>query len=215
APAALFANPQGLKGSNPNSLALSPDERTLYVTNGGTNAVAIVQLRPEVTPPHTRDTQHTGQTMAEEAQSRGLGLIPTGWYPNSVSLSQDGRWLYVVNGKSTAGPTPGACRDTLSTTPDALAACRGRNRYILQLTHAGLLSLPVPTAASLAKLSWQVADNNNFPAARQHREGDAMMAFLRRTIKHVIYVVQENRTYDQVLGELEVGNGDPALTLLP
>lgn len=215
APAALFTNPQGLKGSNPNSLALSPDERTLYVTNGGTNAVAVVRLRDEVPPLHPRDTQPMGQTVTEEAQSRVLGLIPTGWYPNSVSLSQDGSWLYIVNGKSNAGPNPGACRDTLSTAPNVLAACRGRNRYIWQLTHAGLLSLPVPTAAHLAKLSWQVADNNNFPAARQHREGEAMMAFLRGTIKHVIYIVKENRTYDQVLGDLEVGNGDPALTLFP
>src|SRR5215471_518151 len=87
------------------------------------------------------------------------------------------------------------------------------HRYIWQLTRAGFLSVPVPTAASLATLSWQVADNNNFPAARQHRDGEAMMTFLRRTIKHVVYMVKENRSYDKVLGDLEVGNGDPALAL--
>ncbi len=98
----------------------------------------------------------------------------------------------IVNGKSTAGPNPGACRDTLSTAADALESCRGRNLYIWQLTRAGFLSLPVPTAASLARLSWQVADNNNFPSARQHREGEAMMAFLRRSIKHVIDIIGNN-----------------------
>jgi YVTN family beta-propeller protein len=215
APVALFANPQGLKGSNPNSLALSPDERTLYVTNGGSNAVAVVRLRPEEARPRTGEAQSSGAVEAEEPQSHVLGLLPTGWYPHSVSLSPDGTWLYIVNGKSTAGPNPGACRDTLATSADALAACRGRNLYIWQLTRAGFLSVPVPTAASLAQLSWQVADNNNFPAARQHREGEAMMAFLRRTIKHVVYIVKENRSYDQVLGDLEVGNGDPALALFP
>src|SRR5262249_51634305 len=65
------------------------------------------------------------------------------------------------------------------------------------------------------KLSWQVADNNNFPAARQHRDGEAMLAFLRRTIKHVGYIVKENRSYDQDLGDLEAGNGDPAPALFP
>jgi YVTN family beta-propeller protein len=215
APAALFANPQGLKGSNPNSLALSPDERTLYVTNGGSNAVVVIRLRHENARPPTGAAQSPAPAEAEEAQSHVLGLLPTGWYPNSVSLSQDGAWLYIVNGKSTAGPNPGACRDTLATSADALAACRGRNLYIWQLTRAGFLSLPVPTAASLARLSWQVADNNNFPAARQHREGEVMMAFLRRTIKHVMYIVKENRSYDQVLGDLDVGNGDPSLVLFP
>ena len=78
-------------------------------------------------------------------------------------------WLYVVNGKSNAGPNPGACRDTLSTAPDALDACRSRNQYVLQLTKVGLLSLPLPAAAHLATLPWQVAASNRFPAARRHQ----------------------------------------------
>jgi YVTN family beta-propeller protein len=211
APPGLFSNPDRLRGSNPNSLALSPDEATLYVTNGGTNSVAVVRLaRGE--PDNGREERGDA---GERRTSAVIGLIPTGWYPSAVGLNADGSLLYVVNGKSTPGPNPGACRDTLSTGAGALAPCAARNRYILQLTQAGFLTLPVPSARALAELTWRVAENNRFPAAARHRRGQETMAFLRSQIKHVIYVVKENRTYDQVLGDLEVGNGDPALALFP
>jgi YVTN family beta-propeller protein len=214
APKILFSNLQGLKGSNPNSLALSPDERTLYVTNGGSNSVAVIRLWRDEERPH-KDADDGEREESEDGRSQVIGLVPTGWYPNSVSLNKHGSWLYVVNGKSNTGPNPGACRDTTSIAPGALDSCWGRNLYVWQLTKAGFLSMPLPTAASLAKLSWQVAENNNFPALRRHREGESLMAFLRERIKHVIYIVKENRTYDQILGDLEVGNGDPSLSLFP
>ena len=78
------------KGSNPNSVSLSRDERTAFVTNGGTNDVAVVRLGP--------------------GRPRVLGLIPTGWQPNSVSVSPDGSTLYVVNGKSNPCANPLNCR---------------------------------------------------------------------------------------------------------
>ncbi len=185
APKAVFANPRGFKGSNPNSLALSPDERTLYVTDGGTNALAVIRL--------------------DHDSGRIAGLIPTGWYPNSVSVSRDGTRLYIVNGKSPAGPNPGHCR--------SIPACRAQNQYILQLTRAGFLTLPVPRAAELASLTAQVARNDHFRAVGNR---DALVTqFLHSRIHHIIYVIKENRTYDQVLGDLERGNGDPALAELP
>src|SRR6266852_5513791 len=134
APTRLHESLRGFKGANPNSMALSPDERTLYVTNGGTNSVAVVRLAAGRTP------------------SEVVGLIPTGWYPNSVSVSADGHRLFVVNGKGLPGPNPGACRDTLSIDPSAQNACTARNQYVLQLEKAGLLSLPVPTNSSLRRL---------------------------------------------------------------
>ncbi|MHB1591855.1 MAG: bifunctional YncE family protein/alkaline phosphatase family protein, partial [Sulfuricella sp.] len=197
APAATYANASQLKGSNPNSLALSPDEKTLYVTNGGTNSVAVIHL-------------------GHKGRSAGVrGLIPTGWYPNSVSVSRDGKTLYVVNGKSMAGPNPGNCRNSLSTDPAATAICRANNQYVWQLTKAGFLTLPVPGKAELATLTRQVAYNNNWADFRDQAEAEHMMAFVRARIKHVIYVVKENRTYDQVLGDLRPGNGDVNLVLLP
>jgi YVTN family beta-propeller protein len=217
APKAIFPNTQDFKGSNPNSLALSPDERTLFVTNGGTNSVAVIRLwREEDRDQKKEDDEEEEEEEEEELQhSRMIGLIPTGWYPNAVSVNKQGSVLYVVNGKTNAGPNPGACRDTLSTEPGALDPCTGRNLYMWQLTKAGFLSLQMPSAVRLAKLTWQVAANNNFPAVAGHQKDDAMMAFLRSRIKHVIYIVKENRTYDQVLGDLEVGNGDPSLALFP
>ncbi|MDP2025120.1 beta-propeller fold lactonase family protein [Sulfuriferula sp.] len=197
APAATYANANQLKGSNPNSLALSPDEKTLYVTNGGTNSVAVIHL----------------DKVGREAGVRGL--IPTGWYPNSVSVSRNGKTLYVVNGKSMAGPNPGNCRNALSTDPAATASCRANNQYVWQLTKAGFLTLPVPSPTELATLTRQVAYNNNWADFRGKAEAERVMAFVRSRIKHVIYVVKENRTYDQVLGDLRPGNGDANLVLLP
>src|SRR5579862_7371620 len=188
APKAAFANPRGFKGSNPNSLALSSDERTLYVTDGGTNAVAVVRL-----------ANHTGTVAA---------LIPTGWYPNSVSLNAAGTRLYVVNGKSPTGPDPRGCSQVPS-----LAACHAANQYILQLSRAGFLTLPVPAPSEFAALTRAVAGNDHFQAVAE-KDRD-MSVFLRAKIHHVIYVVKENRTYDQVLGDLDRGNGDPSLAGLP
>jgi YVTN family beta-propeller protein len=211
APGALRFGLHELKGSIPNSLALSPDERFLYVTNGGTNSVAVIRLRRDEERKDDREKQEAEQLSRSEV----IGVIPTGWYPHAISLSQDGGWLYVVNGKSNTGPNPKACRDTTSIEPGALAACRSANQYVWQLTKAGFLSLPHPSLQSLARLSWQVAFNNRFPVTHPWQKGRVMMRFLHRRIRHLIYVVKENRTYDQVLGDLGVGNGDPSLALFP
>lgn len=146
--------------------------------------------------------------------SQVVGLIPTAWYPHSVSLSVDGSHLYVVNGKGIAGPNPGACRNNLSTDPTSQNECTSHNQYPLQLEKAALLSLPVPQPTELARLSWRVALNNHF-LRNPDPEEERVMQFLRSRIHHVIYIIKENRTYDQVLGDLEVGNGDPDLTLFP
>jgi YVTN family beta-propeller protein len=193
--------PRVRRGSSPNSLALSPDEETLYVTNAGTNSVAVIEL-------------NGGQTGGEVT-----GLIPTGWYPNSVSVSADGRMLYVVNGKSNAGPSPEQCTNVLAG-PLQAAGCPASlqngssNQYVLQSTKAGLLTLPVPHGHSLARLTGTVADNNGFELELSQNE-EAILRGLRERIKHVIYIVKENRTYDQVLGDLSKGNGDPSITQFP
>lgn len=197
APAAMLLNPRGYRGSSPNSLALSPSEGTLFVTNGGTNSVAVIRLGEAV------------------GRSQVVGLIPTGWYPNSVSVSKDGSQLFVVNGKSNAGPNPGACRNTTSIAAGSLGPCSATNQYVWQLTKAGFLTLPVPTALNLLGLTRQVAQNNNFLSRGESLRNEVTMAALRQRIKHVIYVIKENRTYDQVLGDLEKGNGDPSLAILP
>lgn len=172
------------RGASPNSLALTDNGATLYVTLGGENAVAVIDV----------------------ASGSVLGRIPTGWHPSSVTISADGKKLYIVNTKSNAGPNPARDKTTAfgtATNPTHI------NEYVYALEKAGLLTVPIPDRTTLAYLSSVVDANNNFYRARS----DQKMAFLRTQIKHVIYIEKENRTYDQVLGDLGRGNGDPRLTL--
>jgi YVTN family beta-propeller protein len=185
------------KGSSPNSLALSPDGRRLYATLGGENAVAVIDV----------------------ASQKLLGRIPTGWYPSSVTVSADGNTLFVVNMKSNAGPNleyrvdcPGTAippqySELLCPPPNPTS----RNEYVPALLKAGFLTIPVPDANTLSYLSSVVDANNGFDNPRH----DPMMAFLHSHIKHVIYIQKENRTYDQVLGDLTQGNGDPTRVQFP
>jgi YVTN family beta-propeller protein len=207
APQAVLENPQGFKGANPNSLALSSDDGTLYVTNGGLNAVAVVQVAAHSTKCSDDDDDHDD---GHCDHSRVLALIPTGWYPESISLSADGRRFFVVNGKSISGP---GCIDQASNT--TYKSCWNGNEYVWQLEKAGFMTAPIPSGAELARLTRQVAYNNNFPTHGPSREQERIVDFLRNHIKHVIYVIKENRTYDQILGDLPRGNGDPLLTLFP
>ena len=190
------------KGSSPNALALSPDGRRLYATLGGENAVAVIDV----------------------GSQQVLGRIPTGWYPSSVTVSADGKTLFVVNMKANAGPNleyradcpgngiPAEFSTLLCPPPNPTS----RNEYILPLLKAGFLTIPVPNADTLSYLSDLVDANNRFrDRGSWDRHRDPMMAFLRDHIRHVIYIQKENRTYDQVLGDLPQGNGDPTRVQFP
>jgi DNA-binding beta-propeller fold protein YncE len=180
-----------LPGASPNGLALSPDEKTLYVTEGGSNAVAVVDL--------------TGAP-------RLTGLIPTAWEPNAVVPGADGRTLYVVNSKSPAGPSPRNCKERVTPTQGCPTEEQHHtaNQYVWQLTTGGVTAIPVPDGDTLKRLTATVADNNGFAEIASPDEL-RVMAELRKRIKHVIYIVKENRTYDQILGDLPRADGDPAL----
>ena len=215
APSDIFTNHRGFRGAGPDSVALSPDERTLYVTNGGTNSVAVIQLMSQ------------GADEANNAAAQIIGLIPTAWYPTSVTVSHDGSTLYVVNGKSIPGPNPQACIDKEAVQSDYNNySCASANDYIYQIMHAGFAAIPVPSGDELAQLTLQVAHNDHFRSdddrdeddsvdSPKHADREKMMKFLRGQIQHVLFVVKENKTYDQVLGDLEKGNGDPSLVALP
>ena len=179
-------------GADTNSVTLSPDEKYLYVTNGNLNNIAVVALT---------GTNHGDQV---------AGLIPTGWYPNSVSLSNDGTWAYAVNMKSPTGANPNWCYNY---GPSGYPACAPANEYNPQLTKAGLLSFPVAgILTQLPALTAQVTTNNRF-ASVESPDAAAIMATVHSGIQHVIYILKENRTYDQILGDLGRGNGDPALAM--
>jgi YVTN family beta-propeller protein len=189
APSGVLRGPAQLPGAAPNGLALSPDEKTLYVTNGGMNAIAVIAL-------------------GADAPHRVIGLIPTGWYPQSISVSRDGKTLYDVNSKSDPGPNPRY--DGVSVPKERYLSHQAANQYILQLEKAGLQAIPVPNRHQLAWLTRRVA-TNDFLSTAPNPQDELMMSALRRHIKHVIYIVKENRTYDQMLGDLDRGNGDPSL----
>jgi len=202
APKAVWANPAQLGGAGSNALALSPDGRTLLVSNGGENAVAVVALSDLA----------SGAAHGRRAKSEVVGLIPTAWYPTGVAVRANGM-LFVSNNKSQPGPNPGGCRKTTVAVDDD-RSCQAANQYVWQLEKGGLQSLPMPSGAELARLTQQVAVNDHFPGAEPAPKDAATMAFVRDHIKHVLYIVKENRGYDQVLGDLGAGNGDPKLTLL-
>jgi DNA-binding beta-propeller fold protein YncE len=165
-----------LHGASPNSLALSPDEHVLYVTNGGLNSVAVIQGVP--------------------LQPKVEGLIPTAFYPHSISVSGDGQRLYIIHGKSPTGPNS--------------EKQVGQLHYVEELLKSSLLTVPVPDAHTLSDLTRRVAENDLLSA--KPRPGDQqLMTRLRRRIKHVVYIIKENRTYDQILGDLDRGNGDATL----
>lgn len=184
------------RGTNANNLALSPDEKTLYVTEGGINALAVVSLPLNLV----------------------VSLVPTGHYPNAVAVSADGKRLFVANGKSPTGPDTTYCTPT-SPDPNPAPVCanvakRASNEYVLQQIHAGLLTLPVPTLAAYVPLTVQTGINANLLSGPSIAD-ELLMAKLRARIKHVIYIVRENRTYDEVLGDLPTGNGDPSIAEFP
>jgi DNA-binding beta-propeller fold protein YncE len=171
-------------GATPVSLALSPDETTLYATNADTNCVALVDLR--------------------RAKPEVVGELPTGFYPSSVSVSASGRWLYVVNEENVTGPNP-------LNYPVGSAQANNSNQYVFQLQKSSLLSFVVPPTCDWDCFT-DLVEKNNQISTRSLSRGERVMKELHRQIKHVIYIVAENRTYDQILGDLDRGNGDPILT---
>jgi DNA-binding beta-propeller fold protein YncE len=191
------------KGANPNSVTLSPDETQLYVTNANLNCVAVIALG------------------GANTNDQVVGLIPTGWYPNSVSVN----WypnsatfsasntvnMYVVNGKSPTGANVDWCYGGYGPGPPA-HNCMTANEYNPQTTKAGLSSFPLPGSTQLVTLTAQVIANDRLTSTESTSDA-AVMAAVHQGIQHVIYVLKENRTYDQILGDLTNGaDGDSSLT---
>ncbi|MHB9027544.1 MAG: beta-propeller fold lactonase family protein [Candidatus Latescibacterota bacterium] len=183
-------------GSTPNALTLSTDGATLYVANATNNDVAVV------------DVSQRGKSMVR-------GLIPVGWYPTALLLSPDGRKLYVANAKGLVSkPNPRG--------PNPVAGQRGEE-YIGGLFNGSVSVIPVPDSRRLSEYTRQTVRNNGFneaarkmtekrreikPAPVPRRVGEPSL------IKHVIYVIKENRTYDQVFGDIARGNGDSTICIL-
>jgi YVTN family beta-propeller protein len=185
-------------GSGANALALSPDGGTLYVANGTNNCLAVVRLGARFSE---------GKETGRPVRSALAGLIPTGWYPGAVLVSRSGKRLFVANVKG-----HGALHQRRP-------AGKGKNSH----DHLGTVSvIDVPDAAQLARYTREVNANNrlaySLAGLEKPRRGVKPVPVPRRhgepsVFQHVIYVIKENRTYDQVFGDLKEGNGDPKLVM--
>ena len=229
APKSLYPNARELGGASSNALALSPDESTLLVSNGGENALAVIHLSDRAAGRdlgRERADKNKDEDEDEESErlSTVVGLVPTGWYPTGVATSKNGSTWYVVNAKSETGANggEGCAKGSARSANGCLSKGQGgttplftTNRFVMQLERAGLLSMPVPDGRELARLTRQVARNDHFDRSDMSDADRQLFQFLREHIEHVIYIIKENRSYDQVLGDLSVGNGDPRLALFP
>ncbi len=181
------------EGSTPNALALSEDGRRLFVAEADNNAVAIVDL--------TAETAGVSGATGTDAVS---GRVPVEWYPTSVIARGDTIITLTGKGRGTGpnitGPTPGRGR-----------ADEGfdKRQYTLGQTTGSIVTTLAARAgaAELAPLSARVA--------RANRWGEVREKFSYPPIEHVIYIIKENRTYDQVLGDLPQGDGDTSLLFFP
>ena len=180
--------PKDLFGASPNALAFSADGKTLYVCNGTQNAVAVVQFHP--------------------GKSKLVGLIPTGWYPAAIAVDARHKQLCLANVKGMgSGKTFGP----------------GEKVELNSHQYRGTLSLiPQPGRSKLRSYTKAVLDNYGHALMQQAllpaRAGVAPRPVPERVgepsvFNHVIYIIKENRTYDQVLGDIKEGNGDERLCI--
>ena len=205
---AFLGFPANTTGAAPTAVAINPVKKALYAVNAGSNSIAVIPL-------------------SGRFAFRTIGLIPTAYDPTDITFSPDGSWMYIINGKCDTGPNPGYGYGNFAfiryiTPPGGpfpggnaaeSAILRANNQYQFQLEHATLVSARVPNGDSLWDLTAQVAANNGY-LLEPSRSDEEVMHFLHSKIKHIIYVVKENRTFDQILGDLNNGsNGDPSLTL--
>lgn len=175
------------EGSTPNAMALSEDGRTLYVAEADNNAVATFAL----------SSGTAGVAPLAPGADRLTGRIPVEWYPTALIARHDS--LLVVNGKGRGtGPNPGGPRPGGPT--------RDPRGYTLDQT-GGTLSVIALAGLDTAALSARVARANGWDL----RAGGAAWP----PFTHVIYVIKENRTYDQILGDLPQADGDTALVFFP
>jgi YVTN family beta-propeller protein len=182
-------------GDSPNGLCLSSDEKSLYVANGMDNALAVIELGIK--------SSHDGK----DPSSKVTGFIPTGAYPASVCVSKYG-FLYVSNLEAT-GVNVGY---TLKETSNRVYNSRRMLASVSVILVPGKrdLKLYTDTVFALNDLSRATA------AMAKPREGIKPEPLPERIgepslFKHVIYIIKENRTYDQILGDMKQGDGDPSL----
>jgi YVTN family beta-propeller protein len=184
--------PKAPAGTTPNGLALSPDGRTLLVANADNNTVAVVDV-------------------TEAGRSAVAGFIPTGWYPTAAGFDRDGRQVYVLSGKGL----------TSLANPRGPNPLKGRgDQYIAGLLKGALSVLPLPQGEELRQMTAKAVGLSPYsdavklaPAGAPRASSIPAEVGRPSPIKYVFYIIRENRSYDQVFGDVREGDGDPSLCL--
>jgi len=181
--------PADLFGASPNALAFDRSGDRLYVANGTQNAVAVIAFNP--------------------GESKWLGSIPVGWFPGALVFDAKRDFIYAANIKGIGSTKK----------PDKASGGMGFNTHQY---HGTLSLLPVPGKRQLSKLSaivWKNFRRERLAVAKLPPRADQPARPVPERIgepsvfKHVVYIIKENRTYDQVLGDEPRGNGDPSLCI--
>ena len=199
---ALF--PRAPEGSTPDALAVAPDGKMLYVANADNNCIAVIDIR-------------------ERDKSQVVGFIPTGWYPTSVAVTPDSKTLLVGVGKGLqTRANPIAKAPKKDTEPDKADSGEGRKLpfpYIGTTLSGALSIVPVPDEKQLAAYTASVYRNCPYSddllsgVPSKHKTVIPTRVGDPSPVKYVIYIIRENRTYDQVFGDIKEGNGDPSLVM--
>ena len=195
--------PDAPQGSTTNGVALSPDEKTLYIANADNNCLAVFDV-------------------SEPGNGKSKGFIPTGWYPTCVKAV--GNKIFVTNGKGFSsfanpdGPTPVAINEKVTYQKGANKKPK-HDQYIGGLFIGTMSIIDVPDSKQLSVYSQQVYNNTPYTKEKemiaQSEKNNPIPGRVGNPspIKYVFYIVKENRTYDQVLGDVSKGNGDTSLVL--
>jgi YVTN family beta-propeller protein len=170
-------------GSAPNALTISPDGKYLYVANGTENSICMIQTSPSY---------------------KVLGCIPTGWYPGSVLLNRSGNTLYVANVKGVG----------------SLNQENDNHGYNSRYPMGTVSIIPLPDRKKLQKMTEIVHQNNSYswmlkelkpPISNHEKVPIPQLPGQTSNFKHVVYIIKENRTYDQVFGDMSQADGDTSL----
>jgi len=175
------------RGVIPFGLALSPDQKRLYVAESGINAVGVINI----------------------SDLKVIGHIPTGWFPSKIEVSKDGKKLIIANAKGYgSGPNGGIAFEQ-----------KEEGSYIGSLMKGTVQVVDIPNDKQLEKMTKQVISNNFLfrkadDDAFKHRNNNPVPLFpgeKESPIKHIVFISKENRTYDEVFGQIKKGNGDSTI----
>lgn len=191
--ATVFTSLSGkdIVGSTPTGLALSPDQSKLFVANSGSNNVVAINVSDPTSP-------------------KVDGFIPTAWYPTTVFVPADGSRLLIGSGKGvSAAPNYPGIKQEQTLTDDL----RNRYDYLPNRLEGTISIVKMPNAGKLAEWTEVCKKNAEREVSQQFVAKESAMIPTLRKIKHVLYIIRENRTYDQVLGDLTGANGEPRLCM--